>query len=219
MGCGNNKVSRSYLTSQPITTPSARATKASVADLGAQILRLAAQEMKDSARRAEKARKARADVAKKSAAKAAATKASDDVAAKKAREREQEAEELEDAKRLLITTAFRVALEPVRLPGQPEKTVVQNRGGEHKEIPSWVRRVGEDGSFHELRDADGKYTHGPLHIHSIIEPTGRVVLKATDRRQGAPDHFADIEIAIPYPPEAMYDAAFEVISDLLRERA
>lgn len=219
MGCGNNKVSRTYLTSQPITTPSARATKASVADLGAQILRLAAKEMKASARRAEKARRARADDAKKAAAKAAATKASDDAADKKAREQEQEAEELEDARRLLATTALRVALEPVRLPGQPEETV-QNIDGTDKTIKSWVRRVGEDGSFHELRDADGNYTHGPLHIHSIVEPTGRVVLIATDRRQALADpHFAKIEITIPDPLDAMYDAAFDVIADLLRERA
>lgn len=82
-----------------------------------------------------------------------------------------------------------------------------------------MRRVGEDGSFHELRDADGNYTHGPLHIHSIIEPTGRVVLIATDRRSKGDDpHFARVEIAIPDPPDAMYDAAFDVIADLLRER-
>lgn len=186
MGCGNSKVSRSYLTSQPITTPSARATKTSVADLGAQIQRLAALETTDSAAPAEEAAAA---------------------------------EELEDAKRILITTALRVALEPVRLPGQPEKTV-QNIRGKDKAIKSWVRKVGEDGSFHELRDADGNYTHGPLHIHSIVEPTGQVVLVATDRRQGTDDpHFAKIKIAIPNPPDAMYDAAFDVIADLLRERA
>lgn len=219
MGCGNNKVSRSYLTSQPITTPSARAAKASVADLGSQILRLVATEMKDSARRAEKARRARANDAKKAAARAAATKASDD-ADKKARKQEQEAEEFEVARRLSATYALH-ALEPVRLPSQSPKTWISDHG-KRKEVDSYVRRMDEDGTVHHLLDADGNPDGGPLHIHSIIKPSGHIVLKATDRRSGPDepaDHFAEIKITIPDPPAAMYDAAFDVIADLLRERA
>src|SRR4051794_4567580 len=108
MGCGNNKVSRSYLTSQPITTPSARATKASVADLGAQILRLAAHEMKLSARRAEKARKERDSETK--AAAAAAKRAAGEAADKKAKEKKDE-DEAEMARRFLMTTGRHVEAE------------------------------------------------------------------------------------------------------------
>lgn len=224
MGCGNNKVSRSYLTSQPITTPSARATKARVADLGAQILRLAAQEMKASARRAEKARKERAGEAKAAAA-AAANKAAGEAADKKAKEKKDE-DDAEMARRFLMTTGrhvkaetfSKIADEPARLPDQPEKTPVVIKGTT-KLLTSYVLKIDQAGNLNALVDADGNYTQSKLHLHTIVNNDGSVIVVATDRQNGEADHFAKATISVPDAPQGMYEATFEIMADLLRERA
>ena len=224
MGCGNNSVSRSYLTSQPITTPSPRATKASVADLGAQILRLAAQEMKANADRAEKARKARAGEVKAAAAAAKRAAARED-ADKKAKKKKRE-ERAEMARRFHLTTGRRIDVEtfdklaegPVRLPGQPERTPVFRRG-QIQILPSYVLKIDEAGNLNALVDADGNFTGSPeLHLHSIVKKDLSVVVVATDRRNGQERH-ETAEILVPDAPSGMYSAVFELMGDLLEEPA
>lgn len=222
MGCGNNKVSRSYLSSQPITTPSARATKVSAAGLGAQILRLATQEMKASADRAEKARKARAGQAKAVAAAAKAAAARED-ADKKAKEKKRE-EQAEIARRFHLTTGRRIDAEmfdklaegPIRLPGQPEQVPVFRRG-QTLLLPSYVLKIDQAGNLNALVDADGKDTDSTeLHLHTIVKTDGSVVVVATDRRNGEERHEA-AEILVPDAPSGMYSAVFELMGDLLQE--
>lgn len=224
MGCGNNKVSRSYLTSQPITTPSARAAKATIADLGTQILRLAAQEMKDSAARAEKARRAREGEAKAAAA-AAAKKAAREAADKVAKEKKDE-EEAEIARRFQMTTGRPLALEtferlaeaPIRLPGQPEKTPVVMQG-KTKLLETFVYKLDPAGNLHALVDAQGNPTRSAdMHLHTIVKTDGSVVVVATDRRNGEATH-ERAEILVPDAPSEMYSAVFELMGDLLGESA
>lgn len=151
MGCGNNSVSRSYLTSQPITTPSPRATKASVADLGAQILRLAAQEMKANADRAEKARKARAGEVKAAAAAAKRAAARED-ADKKAKG-EEEGRTRGDGPSLPSNYRTSDRRRDVRQAcrsglfvfGQPEDAGVQE--GQIQILPSYVLKIDEAGNL------------------------------------------------------------------------
>src|SRR5688500_3060675 len=84
MGCGNNKVSRGYLTSQPVTTPSARAARATAANLGSQELRVIDQVSQQSADRAERARAEAAREAKAGQAAEAKREADRKAAEKKA---------------------------------------------------------------------------------------------------------------------------------------
>lgn len=218
MGCGNNKVSRDYLASQPAPTPSAKAARAGSASVASQVARVLTQVNQQSASklRAQAAREAKATQAKTRAEaerRAAAKKTAD----KKAKAKEARA--AEEAQRMLASIAWQ-ALQPSLqdrqlLPGQQERVQITQRG-ELKEIKSFARKVSEH-EEEELVDADGQLTQSPLHIHTKVRD-GYVFIQGTDRRDLKDDHFGKIEVFVPDAPAELLDALFDVVADMLRER-
>lgn len=220
MGCGNNKVSRDFLTSQPVTTPSPKAAKATVAKLGSQVLRVVTQFSQASADRAAQAR-ARAETAReaKAASDAKARAGADREAAEKraADKKAKAAETVEqrEHERLWNDLAYRAA---AMAPNQPE-TYLNHRGIELPAQP--IMRHSRGTQY--MTNAEGMLTTEPLHVSTIAMPDGSFDIHLSDHRD--PSNWSRpverILLSIDDYPEVADDlfiaACQEFLTDMLRD--
>jgi hypothetical protein len=177
MGCGNNKVSRSYLTSQPVTTPSPKAAKASAANLGNQILRVMAQVSRESA---DRAAKARAEAARD--AKAAAEAIAKDEADRKATDKKkakEEATQHREHERLLNDLAYRASATAANNP----TTYINHKG---VEVPAWKDGITQHSNLdvQYMTDADGMLTTRQVHVSTIAKSDGSFDIHLSDHING-----------------------------------
>lgn len=180
MGCGNNKVSRDYLTSQPVSTPSPRAAKATAASLGNQVLRVISQVSQESA---DRAAQARADAGRESQAaqSADAKREADHKAAEEkaeAKKAKKEAREQREHERLRDDLAYQSA---AFAPNQPI-TYTDGRGNERTAWHNGVKT--HNGGFQYMTRADGKTTTEQVHVSTIAKPNGSFDIHLTDRVNG-----------------------------------
>jgi hypothetical protein len=169
MGCGNNKVTRDYLTSQPVSTPSPRAAKALAPSHVNQVQRVISQVAERSTARA------RADAAR--AAKAAEAKRDADrrAAAKKAQDKKKELHEQREHERLRDDAAYRAA---AFAPNQPTKYTGRRDGRERHAWPQGVKT--HSLGFQYMTRADGMTTTEEVHVSTIAKNNGDFDVHLTD---------------------------------------
>lgn len=214
MGCGNNKVSRDYLASQPVTTPSPRAAKATAANLGSQMLRVIDQVSQQSADRAARAR-AEADREAKAAQAVEAEREADRKEAEKkveAKKADDEAREQREHERLRDDVAYRTA---AFAPNQPT-TYIDHKG---RERPAWQHgvQVHKDGSVQYMTRADGMTTTEQVHVSTIAKPDGRFDIHLTDRLSGT-GRVETIDLSAAQGADDLFIAACqEFLHDMMRD--
>jgi hypothetical protein len=217
VGCGNNKVSRDYLTSQPVTTPSPKAAKATAAKLGSQVLRVFTQLSQASEDRAAQSRAETAREAKAAADAKARAEVDRMTAEKKAEDKKarvDEAVEQREHERLMNDLAYRAA---ATAPNQAS-TYVNHEGAE---VRSWQIKQ-HSGGIQYMTDVQGMLTSEKLHVSTIAKPDGSFDIHLTDRRDPLnPIQVEKIALSADDYPEVADDlfiaACQEFLTDMLRD--